>query len=212
MTSYVLTGDSAKKEKFVKDFIGSNNIPSYNLFDYQETLKIPQVREIKKLLSRIAMSGKKRAFVIRDATLEAQNALLKTLEELPEDTTFIFWDDTILIPTIISRARVLNFERKPVEIDVSLLNMVRKFIDDPSWEPLLFSDQLFSKDPNISFNNLIFALREILFEKLGENNLEKSKTVLKLLKSLYKYLPLVKANNLNERLLLERMLIAQISI
>lgn len=209
--SYVLAGDSESKKNFLSSFIEEENIKSYNLFDYQETLKIPQVREIKKLLSTKAFSGAKRLFVIRDATLEAQNALLKTLEELPDDTTFIFLDDSNLIPTIVSRARLLKLETGEINVNGTLSNMLKKFIGDEKGPSsiLLFSDELFSLAPNLNFNDLIVILREILLGQTEQGNLEKIDSTLRLLKSLYKYLPFVENNNLNKKLLFERILIEE---
>lgn len=210
--SYVLAGDSDAKNKFVADFIRKEGISSYNLFDYQDTLKIPQVREIKKILSRNPISHQKRLFVIRDATLQAQNALLKTLEELPEDTTFIFLAEFNLIPTILSRSQILNFKIKKINVDINLTSKLREFIEGKRdlYSILLLSDELFGKDPNYNFANLILSLREILIEQLADGQLEKSHFSLNLLKSLYKYFHLVETNNLNKRLLLTRILINQI--
>ena len=228
MASYVLIGDLESKNEFLMKLIKEENIPSYNLFNYQETLKIPQVREIKKLLSTKAFSNAKRLFVIRDATLEAQNALLKTLEELPDDTTFIFLNDSNLIPTIVSRARLLKLETGKINVDGALSNMLREFIDERGgqipygsgtgraggkdlFSTFLFSEELFTQSPDLNFVYLTFCLRDILFKQIQEDSFEKIGLTLRLLKSLYRHLPFVENNNLNKRLLLERILIEEIS-
>jgi len=214
MASYVLAGDLESKNEFLAKLIKEENIKSYNLFDYQETLKIPQVREIKKLLSTKAFSGAKRLFVIRDATLEAQNALLKTLEELHEDTSFIFLNEAILIPTILSRTQILNFKRRKVDVDANLSSMLENFLKgnmDLS-STFLFSEELFTQSPDLNFANLIFCLREILFKQIQEDSFEKIGLTLRLLKSLYRYLSFVENNNLNKKLLFERIIIEEISL
>ncbi|MBI4091702.1 MAG: hypothetical protein HY427_00620 [Candidatus Levybacteria bacterium] len=216
MTSYVLVGDSESKKNFLSSFIEEENIKTYNLFDYKETLKIPQVREIKKLLSTRAFSGAKRLFVIRDATLEAQNALLKTLEELPEDTSFIFLNEAMLIPTILSRARVLNFKGKKVDVDANLSNMLGNFLSALPAGPqrkkdlssaFIFVDKLFSQNPNLIFSDLIIVFREILFEQIKQGEFQKALFLLTLLKSLCQYVPLIESNNLNKRFVLEKILL-----
>lgn len=221
MASYVLAGDSESKENFLSSFIEGGNIKSYNLFDYQGTLKIPQVREIKKLLSTKAFGGAKRLFVIRDATLEAQNALLKTLEELPEDTSFIFLDERMVIPTILSRTQILNFKIRKVDVDANLSSILENFLSALRAGPqanidlsstFLFSEELFTQSPDLNFANLIFCLREILFKQIQEDGFEKTGLTLKLLKSLYRYLPFVENNNLNKKLLFERIIIKEISL
>ena len=221
MISYVLIGDLESKNEFLAKLIKEENIKTYNLFDYQEALKIPQVREIKKLLSTKAFSGAKRLFVIRDATLEAQNALLKTLEELPEDTSFVFLNEAILIPTILSRIQILNFKRSKVDVDANLSSMLENFLSalpagrqanmDLS-STFLFSEELFMQSPDLNFANLIFYLREILFKQIQEDSFEKIGLILRLLKSFYRYLPFVENNNLNKKLLFERIIIKEISL
>jgi hypothetical protein len=208
--SYVLIGDSESKNEFLSKFIKEENIKNFNLFDYQEKLKIPQVREIKKQLWHKALSGKKRLFIIRDATVEAQNALLKTLEELSDDTIFIFLEYSVLIPTILSRVRSINLRRQNFSPDANLLNLFREFLvskKDIS-SALLFSEKLFSQYPDPSLDDLIISLREILLEELNKNRIRESITALKLLKSLYEYIPL-QNNNLNKRVLIEKILIRQ---
>ena len=214
MASYVLAGDLESKNEFLAKLIKEENIKSYNLFDYQETLKIPQVREIKKLLSTKAFSGAKRLFVIRDATLEAQNALLKTLEELHEDTSFIFLNEAILIPTILSRTQILNFKRRKVDVDANLSSMLENFLKGNMElsSTFLFSEELFTQSPDLNFANLIFCLREILFKQIQEDSFEKIGLTLRLLKSLYRYLSFVENNNLNKKLLFERIIIEEISL
>ncbi|OGH17030.1 MAG: hypothetical protein A3C30_02145 [Candidatus Levybacteria bacterium RIFCSPHIGHO2_02_FULL_40_18] len=209
MTGYVLIGDLESKNNFVANFIKKEDISSYNLFDYKEILKIPEVREIKKLLSKKAFSGKRRLFIIRDATIAAQNALLKTLEELPEDTYFIFLEETILIPTILSRVRLLKFERKKPRIDRDLETILGNFISGKKdlSSALLLADRLFSQNPNLTLNDLTLCLREILFKQIKQGDLEKTNFVLRFLKSLYQYIPLTDSNNLNKRLALERILL-----
>ncbi len=71
-------------------------------------------------------NGKKKIYIINDAekmTVQAQNTLLKTLEEPPEYTVILLLTSNVssLLPTIISRSVVLNM--KPVEDKV-----IRKYL------------------------------------------------------------------------------------
>ena len=78
------------------------------------SLGIDKVREIIKNVGLKPYESKKKVYIIDDSaslTLEAQNALLKTVEEPPSDSVIIFIaerpDD--LLPTIGSRCQVLKF-------------------------------------------------------------------------------------------------------
>ncbi len=85
--------------------------PDLLYFSSDSKLGITEARKIKEHFSLKPYSGKGRAVVLEDAsqlTDEAQNALLKTLEELPEYALFILGadSDSKLLPTIISRCQV----------------------------------------------------------------------------------------------------------
>jgi len=77
-----------------------------------EKLGIAEARKIKEHFSLKPYSAKGRGVVLEDAgvlTVEAQNALLKTLEELPEDARLILGadSDANLLPTILSRCEIV---------------------------------------------------------------------------------------------------------
>lgn len=88
----------------------------------KKTISIDKIREIKKFLT-LRTTGTnlfRRSVVIEDGqylTLEAQNALLKTLEEPPEDTFFIITVDRFenLRPTILSRAQSITIQKPPID-------------------------------------------------------------------------------------------------
>ncbi|KKW11696.1 MAG: hypothetical protein UY50_C0008G0022 [Parcubacteria group bacterium GW2011_GWA2_49_9] len=73
---------------------------------------IDEARELKDATYRKAVSGNKKVFVIsaRGITAEAQNALLKVLEEPPEGTQIflILPSLEILLPTLRSRLHILS--------------------------------------------------------------------------------------------------------
>jgi DNA polymerase-3 subunit delta' len=73
-------------------------------------------RPIQTFLSVRSMLGGRKVVIIDDAekmTEQAQNCLLKTLEEPPPDSVLILVtsDRHSLFPTIVSRCQVINFER-----------------------------------------------------------------------------------------------------
>lgn len=80
-----------------------------------EKLGIAEARKIKEHFSLKPYCAKGRVVVLEDAsplTIEAQNALLKTLEELPEEATLILGatSDANFLPTILSRCQVIHLE------------------------------------------------------------------------------------------------------
>lgn len=82
------------------------------------SLKISQVRDIRKESGYGAVLGDRRVWVLIDAetlTEEAQNALLKTLEEPPGACVFVLVsdDESALLPTVVSRCFVVRFHPVP---------------------------------------------------------------------------------------------------
>ena len=89
--------------------------------------KIEQVRSLQYDLSLSPVSGRWRVCVLADfhtATMEAANALLKTLEEPPGRAILILTaiDASLLLPTILSRCQVLALRGvPPAEIEAALV-------------------------------------------------------------------------------------------
>jgi DNA polymerase-3 subunit delta' len=95
--------------------VGSGNHPDYlELTPDGATIKIESIRRISSNFAFRAFEGGNRLAVILTAdrmTPEAQNALLKTLEEPPSDSTFILVtaNPAQLLPTIVSRCQPVAF-------------------------------------------------------------------------------------------------------
>lgn len=90
------------------------------------SIKIGKIREIIYEASLKPYEGKKRVFIINDAeamTEEAQNALLKLLEEPPENHILLLTSSNLagLLPTVLSRCKALKFYNLSQEVIWSLL-------------------------------------------------------------------------------------------
>lgn len=95
------------------------NNPDFQIIEPDgNTIKIEQIREIqKKVLEKPIISSKK-IYIINDShkmTKEAQNCLLKTLEEPPEYITIILigTNESAFLSTIKSRCTILHFQDIP---------------------------------------------------------------------------------------------------
>lgn len=94
----------------------SNNNPDFQLIEATDgKIKIEQVREMQKKISEKPIISDKKVYIINDAgtmTKEAQNCLLKTLEEPPEYITIILIcsNEDNLLSTIKSRCTRMYFE------------------------------------------------------------------------------------------------------
>lgn len=105
-------------EKILSQAGITKNHPDLLYFPEDAKLGIEQARIIKKHFSLKPYQAVGRVVVLEDAstlTPEAQNALLKTLEEPPENSILILGatSDTKFLPTILSRCQIIRLQRAP---------------------------------------------------------------------------------------------------
>jgi DNA polymerase-3 subunit delta' len=89
-------------------------------------IKIDQVRALRTHLKFAPLEGGRRVIIVSDAQTmkaEASNAMLKILEEPPNDTHIILTASQTadLLPTIVSRCQNIHFRPIPVEKIVEVL-------------------------------------------------------------------------------------------
>jgi DNA polymerase-3 subunit delta' len=82
----------------------------------RRTLGIGAIRELRASMAERPFAGQRKVHLIEDAeslTVEASNALLKTLEEPPPFVVLLLvsLSDHLLLPTIVSRCQVLPLRR-----------------------------------------------------------------------------------------------------
>ncbi len=93
----------------------SNNNPDFSIIEPDgNVLKIDQIREMQKKVQEKPIISKRKVYIINNADKmksEAQNALLKTLEEPPEFVTIILVgeNENAFLATIKSRCMILHF-------------------------------------------------------------------------------------------------------
>ena len=94
-------------------------------------IKIAQVRKLQERLAFKALEARRKFALILHAeamNVQAQNALLKTLEEPPDGTTLILVSSAphALLPTIRSRCLKLAFAPLPIDLVAQKVAQVRK--------------------------------------------------------------------------------------
>jgi len=94
----------------------TNNNPDIYIIDEEETIKNEQIKEIVKKTLEKPIESKRKVYIINNSenmTREAQNSLLKTLEEPPEYITIILItkNENLLLNTIKSRCTKIKFNK-----------------------------------------------------------------------------------------------------
>ncbi len=135
----ILCLDNEKKPcnncRACKSFENNNN-PDIIIIDEQdESIKTEQIKELVKNVLEKPIQGEKKIYIINNSenmTREAQNSLLKTLEEPPEYVIVILItsNENLLLNTIKSRCIKFQFQNLSDEEIKQYFRMANQVIDD----------------------------------------------------------------------------------
>lgn len=202
MQVLVLSGNALQKESYIKDFKQSKKVTPYLITRFDEGFKIADARSLQKSFSSKLQDHEVRLVVITSPTLDSQNALLKTLEELPQNTYVIFLvsNKEELLPTILSRALYVDLGTSLAEPDEKLTAAFQKPYDCKNIFNLL---SITPTDEEIE--KIIISLRFALLQNLQDTNY--SQKLLHILKNLQKNYSFSKTNNINKKMVIEAALL-----
>ena len=218
MHSFIITGgEKAQRlteisQRLIK--LAISQFDTHRLLPEKTGIGIGQVRELQKKLQLKPYSSNQVAAIIEEAgslTLEAQQALLKTLEEPPAGV-IIFLESTNssnLLPTIISRCQIINLtgDTKPDQSALlQCINTLKQIIEkQKAGEKLQIIDTLPSKrEELISWIDLaINGSRQELLAKKPQLTLTKPQIVSLISKLFEAKTRLI--NNCNLKLVLDQI-------
>lgn len=189
----------------MRRYILENEYSSYNTFFYEEKIGVDSAREIRQLVLTTPTGGEKRVIaLLGELTIEAQNALLKAIEELRDDTTLFIHAHAkdVLLPTVLSRCQMFE---------------VREELEDLTFFPLHhslnqhtttfgFVQSVFDKgdlEDKETIEMIEYSIGQIFKNELDPEILRKAA---KLLTKLYEYKQLILINNVQLRIGLEKIL------
>lgn len=206
MKSYVVTGDKEAREKFVLSFIEKEQIPTYSISYFNDEIKIEGAKLLRQILSK-KYSGKN-LIVLQGLNLVAQNALLKSIEEISENISIIISVDDLsgILDTIKSRLFLIelgnNKEFNGIGFEALLNENIStkfQFIDNF----LTNSTEFTSID---TINSFMKGYRTTFLNNLSKLNKTQVRQHLRVFKKLILVANLVKFNNVNLRFALESAL------
>ena len=132
---------------------------------------IDEIRELRESVKLSPFKARRKVYIIDEAhmlTLDASNALLKTLEEPPDHVIFILatTESQKLIPTIRSRTRLINFTRaskaeivraltrvvkgENLKVDENILGLVAESADGSFRDAVKILEQLISENVKLT--------------------------------------------------------------
>jgi len=122
-----------------------------------QAIKIEYIRQLQKDINLKPYEARKKVFIINDAhnlTAEASNALLKTLEEPPQNSLIILVTSKadLLFKTIISRCQIIKFSplkrsqleeiiRRDYSLDENLAHFLAYFCEGRIGQALVLKDK-----------------------------------------------------------------------
>ncbi len=210
MQSLVIVGGLSITQEYIKDFSSTKKIKSYNLIEFKERIKISDVREIKKLISFKQSADETRLIVIREILFEAQNAILKTLEELPDNTFFIIVTSNkeTLLPTILSRSQIIYLKGGTEKSEISFKNEIEEMITKKDKTALALSiAEKIESAPDL-LKDFLLELRSELLKAGIQEKKERLHTLHAIIYKLSIIYPLLIRNNINKRMAVEYVLLS----
>ncbi len=216
MQSFLLFGpDNKKQHAFIDTFCIKEKIGTFDRqqFSTEDTsFGIQDVRDIQKAAMRKPSRADKKVLVIMQAellTLDAQNALLKLLEEPPLGTTIFLCATSAMsfLPTVLSRCRIVHLGEKESlseERKKELLTLLALAYKGNITDSLVFAETLSNK--KIELPNTLEELLETGRERLLEN--PKDIRLADILTTLQKAYHISQTTNVAPRMILEHMLLS----
>ncbi|MFC1756167.1 hypothetical protein ACFLZK_02125 [Patescibacteria group bacterium] len=181
---------------------------SLGLLEKKKNISIVQIRKLIQFLTTKPYSSKNKVVVISQAekmTTQAQNALLKILEEPPFFAIIILSSKTeqALLPTVLSRCRKIKADYNGDEVfvdneDVTHFNEVLGY---DVGRKLKLAETLAKKDDDFVIDLLEFWIREERFEMTVNEKFEKHNNI----EILLRFLEDIENTNVNVRLALETL-------
>lgn len=205
--------------------INSLDITYYNRENNKKDIKTSNlsigIEEIKNLQKNIFYKPIKsiyKASIIQDSqhlTTEAQNALLKILEEPPNNTLIILTADSkeLLLPTVLSRCHIIdipsvvNYDtEKHKEISEQVENLIN---NDIRYCLYLAEKKSGSKEEALAWlEDVIIILRKKLLASVGKGSEQEKQLLTHYLKMLHIAYQTIKSTNINLRMTLENVFLS----
>lgn len=203
----VYGGNTKLRAKAAETFIeecDKADLLTINVLEGKKSLGIEQIREATYFIQKKPFAGDIKAIVIPNAeklTTEAQNALLKTLEEPPIYASIILLTKTqeALIPTVLSRCQKVAVENSKEGDEGREESEIRKVIQMTVEQKFAWAQEKAKEEKEDVIDMLEKWIREER-ERLSENSnkVQNIKLILEVKEDLEK-------TNLNCRLALETL-------
>ena len=147
------------------------------------SMGVDEVREIIEEVSKRPYEGDKKVIIIHEGsklTVQAQNALLKTIEEPPEGVYIMLLAENLesLLETIKSRCQVYKLTPLNNKQMERYINTLGSYSEEEKRASLAYGEGIPGKAERLLNDNRLSELRQIIMELLNDINYAKEDLVL----------------------------------
>lgn len=178
--------------KILKKEIGKQNVDAIHYRNKKASIGVSEVRDIIEEVYKRPYEGDKKVIVIYDAeklTIQAQNALLKTIEEPPNGVYILLLTTNLesLLDTIKSRCQIYKLTPLNKEEMIDFINLNYEVSDEQLSSLLAYSEGIpgrvekFLNDPKLQ------SLRNLIIDMLRDINKNEVDITIKYEKLFYHY-------------------------
>ena len=186
--------------------------------DFEKSVGIEDVRRVQEKIYLKPLKGKTKAVILKaynGLTIEAQNALLKILEEPPNNTIIILLVETgsQVLPTILSRCKNIAIDDKREkfgELEEDRIAEVLSSLSASGAGKKLRLAQEFgkSREEAISWlEKMIIILRKNIIEEINKDTVFEQNKI-KILKKMQNTHTIIKTTNINQRFALKNLFLS----
>lgn len=230
MVSFILVAKEKKKrETYVKEYAKQHAIHKFDITVIEkdtskkntQSIGIEDIKKVQEKLFLKPIQSQIKLIIIEDSqllTTEAQNALLKVLEEPPANTHIILATETkeVLLPTILSRCQLIELEQEQKTLPEKTIEEITSFIEklpNLSIEERFKRAEELAKDKEKAMTwteNLIIILREQLLltvNQTAKNDNPAATDLVYIIKKINSLHTILKTTNVNPRFAIEHTLL-----
>ncbi len=225
MESYLIVAKNGEKaEEYARSLCKEKEISDIDVTIIEEstTIGIQDVRALQQKIILAPVKSSAKACIIKDAqklTAQAQNALLKILEEPPQRTILILAVESrdLLLATILSRCKIISLTEQiktlPEKESSQFLTLLLSLFSDTIGKRLKLAQDI-AKDKNEAamwLEDIIIVARHTLLEtaiKSDVNDKVMTRKIASAIQSFQQAHLILKTTNVNPRLTLEHFFLS----
>ncbi len=200
MPSHILVGNESDSDIYIKKYKEENSIADEDTTIYMEKILIEHARGLIKSLS--FKSSRSKLYIIKnELTIEAQNALLKNIEELESYNTLIFCTSSIdsLLPTVRSRCFIVRFNNASGSND-KIYRFIEEYLNGK-----VGLYELIDRINEEKNEQTIFAVQSCLRQLFLNPDIMEKRKVYDFSKKILRLSSLIEKNNINFQVALEKV-------